>query len=76
MLLMVTLTQRLPENADAKVSHTLLLTSDERTRSNYRYQTEKGEVLLLRLPRGTMLRDRDLLRSENGSAIRCRRISG
>jgi urease accessory protein len=68
--MMLTLTQRLPENPDAPISHTLSLTADERTRSNYRFETEDGQVLLLRLPRGTVLRDRDLLQSENGILVR------
>ena len=67
---MLTLTQRLPANPQAVVSHTLSLTAEERTRSNYRFETEKGEVLLLRLPRGSVLRDRDLLQSENGILVR------
>lgn len=68
--MMLTLTQRLPANADAVVSHTLSLTAEERTRSNYRFETEAGQVLLLRLPRGIVLRDRDLLQSENGILVR------
>ena len=68
--MMLTLTQRLPANADAVVSHTLSLTAEERTRSNYRFETEAGQVLLLRLPRGTVLRDRDLLQSENDILVR------
>ncbi|MFB2893133.1 urease accessory protein UreE [Aerosakkonemataceae cyanobacterium BLCC-F50] len=67
---MLTLTQRLPANADAVVSHTLSLTAEERTRSNYRFETQAGLVLLLRLPRGIVLRDRDLLQSENGILVR------
>ncbi|HEY9295683.1 MAG TPA: urease accessory protein UreE, partial [Phormidium sp.] len=67
---MLTLTQRLPANPNAVVSYTLSLTADERTRSNYRFQAEDGQALLLRLPRGTMLRDRDLLQSENGILVR------
>lgn len=68
--MMLTLTQRLPANPNAIVSHTLSLTAEERTRSNYRFQTEAGQVLLLRLPRGIVLRDRDLLQSENGILVR------
>jgi urease accessory protein len=68
--MMLTLTQRLPANADAVVSHTLSLTAEERTRSNYRFETEAGLVLLLRLPRGMVLRDRDLLQSEDGILVR------
>lgn len=67
---MLTLTQRLPANPNAVVSQTLSLTAEERTRSNYRFHTEAGQVLLLRLPRGIVLRDRDLLQSENGILVR------
>ncbi|MFB2837439.1 urease accessory protein UreE [Floridanema evergladense] len=67
---MLTLTQRIPANPDAVVSHTLSLTAEERTRSNYRFETEAGQALLLRLPRGIVLRDRDLLQSENGILVR------
>lgn len=63
---MLTLTQRLPANPDATVNFTLWLTAFERTRSRHRFETEDGQVLLLRLPRGTVLRDRDLLQSEQG----------
>jgi len=68
--MMLTLTQRLPANPNAIVSHTISLTAEERTRSNYRFETEEGQVLLLRLPRGIGLRDRDLLQSENGILVR------
>lgn len=67
---MMLMTQRLPANPDAVVSHTLSLTAEERTRSNYRFETEAGLVLLLRLKRGMVLRDRDLLQSENGILVR------
>lgn len=67
---MLTLTQRLPANPNTVVSHSLFLTALERRRSNYRFETEEGEALLLRLPRGTVLRDRDLLQSENGILVR------
>lgn len=67
---MLILTQRLPADANAVVSHTLLLTAFERTRSRYRFETPEGQTLFLRLPRGTVLRDRDLLRSEDGTLVR------
>ncbi|MFB2935086.1 urease accessory protein UreE [Aerosakkonemataceae cyanobacterium BLCC-F154] len=67
---MLTLTQRLPANPKAVVSHHLSLTAEERTRSNYYFKTEEGEALLLRLSRGTVLRDRDLLQSEDGILVR------
>lgn len=66
---MLNLTQRLPANQDAVVSYTLSLTADERTRSRHRFETQDGEALFLRLPRGTVLRDRDLLQSEYGDTL-------
>jgi urease accessory protein len=63
---MLTLTQRLPATPDAAVKFTMLLTADERRKSRHRYLAPDGEAVYLRLPRGTVLRDRDLLLSEDG----------
>ena len=68
---MLTLTQRIPANPDAAVSFTLSLTAEERTRSRHRYLAADGQAIYLRLPRGTVLRDRDLLRSEGGDILVC-----
>ncbi len=62
--MVLTLTQLLPPNPEAVVSLTLALTAEERTRSRHRFETNDGQVLYLRLPRGTVLRDGDLLLSE------------
>ncbi|TBR61782.1 urease accessory protein UreE [Mastigocladus laminosus UU774] len=61
---MLTLTQKKPPNPDTVVRLTLSLTAEERTRSRHRFQTEDGQVVFLRLPRGTVLRDGDLLVDE------------
>ncbi|EGK85790.1 urease accessory protein UreE [Microcoleus vaginatus PCC 9802] len=66
---MLTLTKHLPANPDAIVSFTLQMTSDDRTRSRHRFETDTGEKLHLSLPRGTVLRDRDLLQSEDGTCL-------
>ena len=66
---MITLTHRLPANATAVVTHTLPLTAEERTRSRHRFTTVDGIELQLILPRGTQLRDGDLLSTENGDAL-------
>jgi urease accessory protein len=58
---MLTLIQRLPTPTHIPVSFTLSLCAEECTRSRYRFETPQGEVMLLRLPRGTVLRDGDLL---------------
>lgn len=61
---MLVLTKRLPANSHTVVSLTLPLSSEERVRSHYRWETTEGEVVNLRLPRGTVMRDRDLLTTE------------
>jgi len=68
---MLILTQRHPSNPNAVVNFTLALTAEERTRSRYRFETVDGQALYLRLPRGTVLRQGDLLRCEtDGSLVR------
>lgn len=67
---MLTLTQRLPVNShDVVVSFTLALTAEERTKSRHRFETEDGQAVVLRLPRGTVLGDGDILQSENGGVL-------
>ncbi|MEG4228968.1 urease accessory protein UreE [Microcoleus sp. N9_B2] len=66
---MLTFTKHLPGNPDAVVNFSLPMTADDRTRSRHQFATDSGEVLNLRLPRGTVLRDRDLLQSEDGSCL-------
>ena len=58
------ITQRLQANPDAVASFTLVLTAEERTRSRHRFESEDGQAVFLRLPRGTVLRDGDLLQAE------------
>jgi len=65
---MIALTQRQPPNAAIAVSLTLALTAEERTRSRYRIETQ-DEIIFLRLPRGTVLHDGDLLQAEDASMI-------
>jgi urease accessory protein len=68
---MLTFTQRKPPNADTQVTLTLALTAEERTRSRHRFETEDGQIVFLGLPRGTVLRDGDILQDEtSGSLIR------
>ncbi|BAY89424.1 MULTISPECIES: urease accessory protein UreE [unclassified Tolypothrix] len=61
---MLTFTQLKPPNSDAVVSLTLPLTAEERARSRHRFETEDGQVVFLRLPRGTVLQDGDILLEE------------
>lgn len=49
---------------------TLLLTAEERTRSRHRFETVEGQTVFLQLPRGTVLRDGDWLRSAEGVVVR------
>jgi urease accessory protein len=46
-----------------------MLTAEERTRSRHRFETLAGETVYLQLPRGTVLRDGDLLRSQDGVLV-------
>ncbi|NEP44938.1 MAG: urease accessory protein UreE [Okeania sp. SIO2H7] len=61
---MLVLTKRFQSNKNTVVNLTLPLSSEERTRSRYRWETPEGKVVHLRLPRGTVLRDRDLLTTD------------
>lgn len=61
---MLTFTQRLSTTRDIPVSFTLSLTAEERTRVRHRFETPDGQVVYLRLPRGSVLHDGDLLRSQ------------
>lgn len=66
---MLILTKRLPEDAKAVVRSILPLTARERTRSHYRFDTAEKEVVHLRLPRGSVLQDGDLLTTETGECL-------
>lgn len=63
---MVTLVRRSPPDAAAEVRCTLALTAEERSRSRYRLTLDDGTAVHLQLPRGTVLREGDLLEAENG----------
>lgn len=66
---MLTFTKYLPANPQTAVSFTLPMTAADRARSRHRLETDAGEVVNLHLPRGTVLRDRDLLQSEDGNCL-------
>ena len=68
---MLVLTQRLPFSSESVniVSFKLALTAEERVRSRYRCYAEEGEEVALHLPRGTVLRDRDILKPDSGSPL-------
>lgn len=65
-----TLTQRLTAASESAATLTLELTADERTRSRHRFDSREGQPVYLQLPRGTVLRDGDLLQSEDGLVVR------
>jgi urease accessory protein len=64
---MLTLTRRKPPDANIAVNFILELTAEERTRSRHRFTLADGTVVFLRLPRGTVLYDGDILTDENES---------
>ncbi|HLO85975.1 MAG TPA: urease accessory protein UreE [Nostocaceae cyanobacterium] len=64
---MLVLTQRKPSDTDAVVTLSLALTAEERTRSRHRFITEEEKEIFLRLPRGTVLQDGDILTDETHS---------
>jgi len=62
-------TKRTP-NSDVAIAFSLPLTAQERTRSRQRFQTQEGEAVFS-LPRGTILRDGDILQDETtGKSIK------
>jgi len=63
------ITQRLQADPKAVVNSTLALTAEERTRSRHRFETDDGQTVFLRLPRGTVLRDGDLLQAETDNSL-------
>lgn len=65
----IVLTERLAADSQASVVGTLLLTADERTRSRYRHDLPNDLTIYLQLPRGTVLKEGDLLRSDNGDEL-------
>ncbi|MBE9168123.1 urease accessory protein UreE [Pleurocapsales cyanobacterium LEGE 06147] len=66
---MVVLTKRLATQTKVKVSFTLALTAEARTKTRQRLEISEGKWICLRLPRGTVLKDGDLLSSEGGNVI-------
>lgn len=66
---MLTFTQRKSPNLDTAVTLTLSLSAEERTRSRHRFETEDGQSVFLHLPRGTVLRDGDILQDETNSCL-------
>jgi urease accessory protein len=68
--LALTFTKILPPSAEKPVDFTLYLSAEERTRSRHRWETAEGKTVVVRLPRGRVTRDGDLLTSETGQVLR------
>lgn len=66
---MVVLTKRLPTQTKVEVSFTLALTAEARTKTRQRVEISDGEWICLRLPRGMVLKDGDLLLSEADNVV-------
>lgn len=62
---MLNLTHRFPSDHTQSAQLTLSLTAEERTRSRHYFETDQGQGVYLRLPRGTVLRHGDVLRSDD-----------
>ncbi|MBW4494264.1 MAG: urease accessory protein UreE [Oscillatoria princeps RMCB-10] len=65
---MLNLTQRKPANPEAAAGLTLALTAFERTKSRHRLEIDSQPVSI-HLPRGTVLRDGDLLAPAAGDLL-------
>lgn len=66
---MIVLTKCLPPNTKVPVNFYLHLTAEERRKTRQRLQTAEGYNVSLRLPRGTVLKDGDLLEADGGEMI-------
>ncbi|MFM7408278.1 MAG: urease accessory protein UreE [Cuspidothrix sp.] len=62
---MLILTQLKPPDINAIVTLSLSLTAQDRTRSRHKFTLADGKDVFLRLPRGTVLNDGDILTDEN-----------
>ena len=66
---MLVLTDRISPNLELSIDFYLPLTAEQRTRSRQSLTLEAGEPIYLRLPRGTVLNEGDLLTSATQSPI-------
>ncbi len=64
---MLVFTQRLKSNT-VQADLSLALTAEERSRSRHRFDHPNGTALFFQLPRGTVLRQGDLLQTEDSSS--------
>jgi urease accessory protein len=68
----LTFDRLLPHDSNLKPTLVLSLTAEERQRSNHRFQTDTGEEVFLRLPRGTILNSGDRIQSNTGELMEIR----
>jgi urease accessory protein len=67
---MLKLTHFKPHNLDATdIATTIPLTAEERSRSRYQFTLTDGQIICLHLPRGTILKDGDILTDETQSSL-------
>ena len=66
---MLNFTQCYPADFSQTADLSLTLTADDRTRSRHYFETNEGQGIYLRLPRGTVLQHGDLLQSEDGQSL-------
>lgn len=66
---MLILTKVLRDREKITIDFSLELTAEQRTKTRQRLEISEGESLSLRLPRGTVLHDGDLLQSETEETI-------
>lgn len=67
---MIQLTQRAENNTDLEVLDTLTLPYESRTRGRLKATTDSDREVGIFIERGQVLRDGDLLRTDNGEIIR------
>jgi urease accessory protein len=66
---MLTFTTKLPADRLADVTINIALTAQERSKSRDRLSSIEGDRICLKLPRGTILKDGDLLLSETQEVV-------
>lgn len=67
---MLIITKKQSDSSPLSVKDTLSLTAEERSKTRYRCESDQGVSLLLRLPRGTILEEGDILQAETEELIK------
>jgi urease accessory protein len=66
---MIVFTKRFSKSVNNRIDFDLALTAEQRTRSRQSISLANGKQVYLQLPRGTLLSEGDLLKSENSNDI-------